>query len=68
MISAKPKPVVRWRTFQTTKLELCTKIQEERAACVSLRVQIRVEQERLKMEKVRREQLSIEQNLMLDAV
>ena len=54
--------------FQTTKLELCTKIQEERAACVSLRVQIRVEQERLKMQKMRREQLSVEQNLMLDAV
>ena len=49
-------------------MQLCTKVQEERAACVSLRVQIRVEQERLKMEKMRREQLSVEQNLMLDAV
>lgn len=33
--------------FQEKRLELCHKIEEERALCVNLRVQIRLEQERL---------------------
>ena len=37
------------KELETKKEELCKKIQEERAACVNLRVEIRVEQERKKM-------------------
>jgi len=39
--------------LQEKKQELCQKIQEERAACVNLRVEIRVEQERQRMKKGR---------------
>jgi hypothetical protein len=47
---AKEHPFTRFSlVLQQTRSDLCSKIQEERASCVSLRVQIRVEQERKKM-------------------
>ena len=35
--------------LQDKRLELCQKIKDERAACVNLRVQIRLEQEKIKL-------------------
>ena len=43
------------RELEEKKDELCQKIQEERAACVNLRVEIRVEEERKRMAKKRKE-------------
>ena len=34
-------------SFQDKRLQLCNKIQEERSACINLRVQIRLEQDRI---------------------
>jgi len=42
--------------FQEKKQELCQKIQEERTACVNLRVEIRVEEERQRLKKRRQQQ------------
>merc|ERR1711976_837132 len=35
------------RELEEKRLQLCQKIQEERSACINLRVQIRLEQERI---------------------
>ena len=43
------------KELDATRSGLCQKIQDERAACISLRVQIKVEQERQKMAKARKE-------------
>ena len=40
---------------QEKRRELCQKIQEERAACVNLRVEIRLEQAKQRMRKEKRE-------------
>ena len=43
------------KELDATRFDLCQKIQDERAACISLRVQIKVEQERQKMIKSRKQ-------------
>ena len=35
------------KSFQEKRLQLCQKIQDERTSCINLRVQIRLEQERI---------------------